>query len=283
MAVAATLLGSATGSGLTLTIPITTSQPANTVVHVFAAASTGPTTGTYTQGFAGNPTDSEGGTWRFGNPYATIGNTGGQGGSVGAFVAGNVLSAARTAGNPLVAGGGGGGSGPQPKPGCTTCGSELMGLLMKKTTAPGDSVTCTWLGTNPVAPTETVGFVVAFSGATNNAVGQDQGSPLAYNNGDAYPNTGSNPSALVWGTDLGHSFEPAPNADTAMLTLAGGYGVTAYTPVNGAKVTDLQNGALYLALSLYQPALSGVTVEPGGSFTGSGTWLAANYQFVQVV
>lgn len=275
MAVTATLLGSATGSGLDLTVPITTNQPAGTLVGVYAMANTGPSQFAETQGFRSVPTDTEAGTWSFTSPQPFVDNTGDAAGAVGSFNAGNIMSAIRTAGNPLVAGG----SGPQPRAGCKTCGNMLLGLAMATGGGggSGDSVSVHWFNTNTDAPSHTVAFVVAYTGLLDSIVTTDQSQ---YGNGDTYPATSLHANALNWTTDLGAGFVPTPTANCAVTTLVGAYGTSGWTPVNGSTVATVTDGTIFLALGLNTFAASGVKVEPGGTFGGASTYAAANYQTV---
>lgn len=278
MPVTSTLLGSATGSGVDLAVPITVNQPAGSLVGVFAMASTGPVPTSNFQGFRSVPTDTESGTWAFGSPHATIGNT-----SASHFVSSewtvcNVLSAIRTAGNPLVAGG----SGPQPRAGCKTCGNMLLGLAMSTSGGGGggDSVSIHWLTTTAATPTQTVAMVVAFAGLLDSVVTTDQSQ---YGNGDAYPDLGSNASALKWSVDLGVGSVPTPVGNCAVLTLAGAVGTSGWTPVNGTTEATVTDGTIFLGLSVDQLATGGVAVEPGGTFGGASSIAAANYQTVGLV
>lgn len=278
MPVTATLLGSASGSGVDLAIPITVSQPAGSVVLAFAVAYTGPTTFPESQGFRSEPTDTASGTWSGAAGLPSIGNTGDGFGGIGSKVFGNIDSSDRTAGTDLS--GGGGGSGPQPKPGCTTCGSELMGLLMKPSTGAGDTVTVHWFNTNADPPGPTLGMVVAFSGIQNHNETSDQSQ---YGNGDSYPTLAVSASALNWNNDLGAGFLPTPAADCAGITLASAYGTNGWTPVNGSTVASVSSGSAYLALSLDPTVSHLATWEPGGTFAGSGSILLANYQFMRYI
>lgn len=278
MPVTATLLGSATGSGVDLTVPITVAQPAGTLVGVYAMANTGPEAFFESQGFRSVPDDTEGGTWSFSTPHPFVGNTGDGTGGVGARVFGNVLSAIRTAGNPLVPG-----SGPQPRAGCTTCGSMLLGTptgTLGGGGGGGDSVTVHWFTTNTQNPSRTLGLVVALGGVQDNIVTTDQSQ---FGNGDSFPSSGGSAAALNWGSDLGPLSVPTPTADCALVTLAGSYGVGGWTPVNGSTVATVDDGTIFLALSLDTFAASGVAVEPGGTFSGNTTYAAANYQTIQLV
>ena len=277
MPVTATVLGTASGSGVDLDIPITVDQPAGSVVIVVAAAYTGPEAFFESQGFRSDPTDTAGGTWSGAAGVPSVGNTGDGAGGVGARVQGNIDSEGRTAGAPLSAGGGGGGR--TPKAGCTTCGSGLMGLLMRPGGGAGDTVTVHWFNTNAVAPNPTLGIVFALSGVQNQVETSDQSQ---YGNGDSYPTLGVSASALVWNTDLGHAFMPTPAADCAAYTVASGRGPAAWTPVNGSTIATVTGGGAMLAVSL-DPAVSHLsTWEPGGNYDAAGSILIANYQFVRI-
>lgn len=280
MAVTATVLGTATGGGVDLTIPITVDQPAGSIVALVTAAYTGPEHFFESQGFRSVPTDSQGGTWDFNSPHPWIGNTGDATGTFGVdAVFGNIMGASRTAG-PDLSGGGGAGGGRSPKPGCTTCGSELMGLLMRPGGGAGDSVTVHYFNTNSVDPSPTLGIVLAFEGAQNLKELTDQ-SP--YGNGDAYPSSGGPANTLNWQADLGLASVPKVTNDCAIYTGASAYGTSGWTPVNGSTIASISAGGAGLAVSFFDAMLAGVRTEPGGSFGGAGQILVANYQTVKVL
>lgn len=277
MPVTATLLGSASGSGVDLAIPITVAQPAGTLVQVFTVAYTGPTTFPLSQGYRSVPTDTEAGVWSFSTPHPFVDNTGDEFGAIGSVVFGNIGSATRVSGTALSAGGGG--SNPAPRTGCKNCGQELLGLLMRPSTGPGDTVTTHFFNNNGVDPSPTLGLVVAFSGVLDHFETSDQSQ---YGNGDSYPGNHSSASALSWLIDVGAGFVPTAAANCAGITLASAYGTNGWTPTNGATVASVSSGAAYLALSLDPAVVGGVTWEPGGSFAGAGSILLGNYQFIRV-
>lgn len=277
MPVTATLLGSASGSGVDLAIPITVAQPAGTLVQVFTVAYTGPEAFFESQGYRSVPTDTEAGVWSFHTPHPFVDNTGDGFGGAGARVFGNIGSATRVSGTALAAGGGG--SGPVPRTGCKDCGQELLGLLMRPSTGPGDTVTVHFFNTNGVDPSPTLGFVVAFSGVLDHF---ETSNRSQYGNGNTYPTNGSSSSVLNWLVDQGPGFVPTAAANCAGITLASAYGTNGWTPTNGATVASVSSGAAYLALSLDPAVVGGVTWEPGGSFAGAGSILLGNYQFIRV-
>lgn len=278
MPVAVTLLGTATGSGVDLDIPISVDQPVGSVVLCAGHAYTGPTHFAESQGFRSDPTDSEGGTWSGAVGRPSVGNTGAVIGPLGGKVAGNIDSSARI-GGPLLKGG----SGPQPRPGCTTCGSMLLGTptgTLGGGGGGGDTVTLHWFDTNADVPNPTAGIVFAFEGVQNQVETSDQDQ---YGNGDAFPVTGSVPDALIWATDLGPSFLPTPAADCVGYTVASGRGNNAWVPVNGNNVVNVIAGTTVLALSVDPAVSSSGTWEPGGTYDTNGSILVANYQFVRLL
>lgn len=278
MPVTATVLGTAAGSGVDLDIPITVSQPAGSVVIACGHAYTGPTHFPESQGFRAVPSDTAGGTWSGAVGIPSIGNTGDVIGAIGSKVAGNIDSAGRTGGTDLA----GGGSGPAPRPGCTTCGSMLLGTTIAAGGGGGggDTVTLHWFDTNGTDPNPTAGIVFALEGVQNTVETSDQDQ---YGNGDSYPGLGVSASALNWNADLGPAFLPTPAADCVAYTVASGRGESAWTPVNGSTIAQVVAGITVLALSVDLAALGGVTWEPGGTYDGAGSILLANYQFVRLI
>jgi len=278
MPVTATLLGSASGSGVDLAIPVTVNQPAGSLVLVAAFANTGPEAFFEGQGFRSLPDDTEGGTWSLTSPHPWVGDITDGAGGVGARIEGTALAAVRTAGADLAAGGGG--SGPAPRAGCKDCGQELMGLLMRPSTGGGDTVNVHWFTTNTQDPSRTLGLVVAVEGVQDHIEATDQSQ---FGNGDSYPATGVNPAAINWTADLGPAFVPSPVANCAVVTVAGAYGTSGWTPVNGSTIGSVSDGTVSLAFSLNPFAASGVPVEPGGAFAGASQYAVANYQTIRLV
>jgi hypothetical protein len=276
MPVTATLLGSASGSGVDLTIPITLAQPAGTYCQVFCTAFTGPEGLFESQGFRSLPDDTEGGLWNFTSPRPFIGNTGDGAGGSGSRVFANIVSCTRTGGTDLVPG-----SGTAPRTGCTTCGSMLLGTptgTLGGGGSGGDSVTVHFFNTNAVAPNPTFGFVVAFDGLLQHFETSDQSQ---YGNGLQYPSDGSSSSTLLWATDPGPGFLPTPAADCAMITHVAAAGADGFVPANGTLVAEIESAGDYMAFSFDGSVAGGSTVEPGGTFAKSGSILIGNYQFVQ--
>lgn len=279
MPVTATMLGSAAGSGVDLAIPITVSQPAGSVVVVASVAYTGPEAFFESQGYRSVPTDSQAGTWSQAAGVPFIGSISDGAGGVGARIEGSIAGAGRTAG-PDLSGGGAGGGGRQPKPGCTTCGSELTGTLLRASSAPGDTVTLHWFTTNTQPPAITLGIVLALEGVRNHVETDDQSQ---YGNGDSFPGSGGPANVLNWQADLGIGHVPKPTADCAIYTAASAYGTSGFTPANGSTIATVTSGAASLMVSLDPLALAAVRREPGGTFGGAGSILLANYQLVRLL
>lgn len=277
MPVTATVLGTASGSGVDLTIPITVNQPAGSVALLACAAYTGPEHFFESQGFRSDPTDTAGGTWSGAVGLPSVGNTGDQTGTFGVnAVFGNLDSSARLGGPALSSGGGG----PAPRPGCTTCGSMLGGTVLSAGGGgAGDSVTVHWFNTNSLDPNPTLGIVFALEGVQNTVETSDQSQ---YGNGDSYPTLGVSASALVWNTDLGAGFMPTPAADCAAYTIASGRGPHTWAPVNGSTIATVTSGGTMLAVSVDTAVSSASTWEPGGNYDVAGSILVANYQFVRI-
>lgn len=142
----------------------------------------------------------------------------------------------------------------------------------------GDTVTVTFSTVDP-SNFHTAGLLVWFPGDFL-AIGDDQGSPYDYSNGDTYPATAASADTLGWLSDLGSSSVPTPAAAALMFTAMGAYPAQAgFTPLHGSVVGELATGSCSIACAVAS-ASSSSAIDPGGSWPSAATELAGNYQFV---
>lgn len=263
----ATVLGVGDGSGSnTLTVSLTTPQPAGSFVHVIHAAALVDQAFFFTPSPNANPTDTQGGTWTDVTGFPPV---------LGAIQNGN-------------------GGAP---PGSRT-GLELGDTFYRSTGAAlgvGDTVTVSWndAGLGP-GPLHIIAVVVAFDATEYTATTDTQylgGTTPGDFVGRYYANGIINSDmpafdghTLNWGVAFAGGLTPYPHDTCAMLSAAASYPAALsnrYAPVNGTRIFqhDSADGKLSIAAALANaPALT--AIEPGGSFNGSSLQImVGQYQF----
>jgi len=260
----ATVLGVGDNNGSdTLTVTLTTAQPAGSFVHVIHAAGLQNLTFFDSPSEVGLPSDSLGGTWRavVGTPKLPVlgatsdTNTGASSGSRAGLQIGD--TAMRVSGSTLGA---------------------------------GDTVTVTWNDNGEGASHMVIiAMIIAFGVEyPDTAVSQYIGGTtpgdfvgVYYANGNSNSLMGPfDGHTLNWGTaglDL-----PYPHDAAKMLTGVATWPATSsYTPARGTKIAEHSSADSKLTIAAALASAPALTaIEPGGAFSGSSvSIMVANYQF----